>query len=224
MHFTGDVISQQFEKALSNEAKSLEFANFQPSVSRVDTFLSQHLSSYTDLWNFCKKLLLLSHGQAEVERGFSINKEVETCNMSEETVVIQRLICNQVKVCGGVTQVPLTKELISYCALTRSRYRVHLEEEKKRRETEENSKKRKYVEEDLKELKQKKKSIREICTSLENDADRMAEQAESSGGSKMATLITESNSLRRRAKDKHKELIELDAEIENKIVELTILP
>lgn len=39
----------------------------------------------------------------------------------------------------------------------------------------------------------------------------------------MATLITESNSLRRRAKDKHKELIELDAEIENKIVELTKL-
>ncbi|XP_026060063.1 uncharacterized protein LOC113044351 isoform X2 [Carassius auratus] len=220
---SGDVISQQFEKALSNEAKSLEFANFQPSVSRVDTFLSQNLSSYTDLWNFCKKLLLLSHGQAEVERGFSINKEVETCNMSEETVVIQRLICDQVKVCGGVTKVPLTKELISYCASARSRYRAHLEEEKKKRETEENSKKRKYVEEDLKELKQKKKSIREICISLENDADRMAEQAESSGGSKMATLITESNSLRRRAKDKHKELIELDAEIENKIVELTKL-
>lgn len=120
---------------------------------------------------------------------------------------------------------PLTKELISYCASARSRYRAHLEEEKKKRETvtEENSKKRKYVEEDLKELKQKKKSIREICISLENDADRMAEQAESSGGSKMATLITKSNSLRRRAKDKHKELIELDTEIENKIVELTKL-
>lgn len=99
---------------------------------------------------------------------------------------------------------PLTKELISYCASARSRYQAHLEEEKKKRETEENSKKRKYVEEDLKELKQKKKSIREICISLENDEDRMAEQAESSGGSKMATLITESNSLRRRAKDKHK--------------------
>lgn len=92
--------------------------------------------------------------------------------MSEETVVIQRLICDQVKVCGGVTHVPLTKELISYCGSARSRYRVHLEEEKKKRETEENSKKRKYVEEDLKELKQKKKSIQEICISLENDADR----------------------------------------------------
>ncbi|XP_034146780.1 uncharacterized protein LOC117594071 [Esox lucius] len=150
---SGDVISLQFEKALSNEAKSLEFANFQPSVSRVDAFLSQNLSSYTGLWNFCKKLLLLSHGQAEVERGFSINKEVETCNMSEETVVVQRLICDQVNVCGGVTRVPLTKELISYCSSARSRYRAHLEEEKKKRETEENSKKRKYVEEDLKELK-----------------------------------------------------------------------
>lgn len=84
VHYYRWLISQLFEKAF-NEARSLEFANL-PSVSRADTFLSQNLSSYTDLWNFCKKLLLLSHGQAEVERGFSINKEVETCNMSEETL------------------------------------------------------------------------------------------------------------------------------------------
>ena len=143
--------------------------------------------------------------------------------MSEETVVIQRLICDQVKVCGGVTQVPLTKELISYCASARSRYRAHLEEEKKKREKEENSKKRKYVEDNLNELKKKKKVFLEMCSSLEKDADKLAEQAESSAGSKMATLITESNCLRRRAKDKRKELTELDAEIEQKTAELTKL-
>ena len=143
--------------------------------------------------------------------------------MSEETVVIQRLICDQVKVCGGVTQVPLTKELISYCASARSRYRAHLEEEKKKREKKENSKKRKYVEDNLNELKKNKKVFLEMCSSLEKDADKLAEQAESSAGSKMATLITESNCLRRRAKDKRKELTELDAEIEQKTAELTKL-
>ena len=57
------------------------------------------------------------------------------------------------------------------------------------------------------------KAKEKSCTSLENDADRMAEQAEGSAGTKMVTLITESTYLSRQAKDKHKELIELDAEI-----------
>lgn len=31
-----------------------------------------------------------------VERGFSVNKEVETCNMKEDTAVAQRMICDYV--------------------------------------------------------------------------------------------------------------------------------
>lgn len=58
---------------------------------------------------------------------------------------------------------------------------------------------------------------------MEKDADRLAEQAESSGGSKMATLIRESNCFRRRARGKREEVTVLDAEIEKKIAELTKL-
>lgn len=204
---TGDVIAQQFEKVVFNEAKAAEFMSFRPSEkSRVDVFLRQYLQSYPELWTFCQSLLLLSHGQAEVERGFSTNKEVETCNMAEDTVITQRLICDHVKVCGGVAAVPLTKELISYCASARSRYREHLEEERRKKEKEEQSKKRKNIEDDLEGLKKNKWSIEEVCKSIESDADQMAEQAENSAGSKMATLITKSNTMRRRAKEKQEEL------------------
>ncbi|XP_067266323.1 uncharacterized protein [Chanodichthys erythropterus] len=218
---TGDVIAQQFEKVLFNEAKAVEFLSFRPSEkSRVDVFLQQYLQSYPELWTFCQSLLLLSHGQAEVERGFSTNKEVETCNMAEDTVITQRLICDHVKVCGGVAEVPLTKELISYCASARSRYREHLEEERRKKKKEEQSKKRKNIEDDLEGLKKKKRSIEEVCKSLESDADRMAEQAENSAGSKMATLITKSNTMRRRAKEKQEELKEVNGQIEDKLSEL----
>lgn len=67
--------------------------------SRVDSFLHKAMNGYAELWSFVEKLLLLSHGQATVERGFSI---MEMCNMNKDTVVSQRLICDYVSMCGGV--------------------------------------------------------------------------------------------------------------------------
>ncbi|KAL6473126.1 hypothetical protein MHYP_G00193140 [Metynnis hypsauchen] len=32
-------------------------------------------------WAFCQDLLFLSHGQVSVERGFSMNEEMEACDM-----------------------------------------------------------------------------------------------------------------------------------------------
>ena len=92
------------------------------------------MNGYAELWSFVEKLLLLSHGQATVERGFSINKEVEMCNMNEDTVVSQRLICHYMRLCGGVVKVPLTKELLNECATARSRYRIFLEGERKKKQ------------------------------------------------------------------------------------------
>ncbi len=102
--------------------------------SRVDSFLHKAMNGYAELWSFVEKLLLLSHGQATVERGFSINKEVEMCNMNEDTIVSQRLICDYVRMCGGVVKVPLTKELLNECASARNRYRIFLEDERKKKE------------------------------------------------------------------------------------------
>ena len=70
-----------------------KFACFNPNEEgcRVDVFLQEQLGSdmkYRKLWVVVmEKLLLLSHGQATVERGFSVNREVETVNMHEETIV-----------------------------------------------------------------------------------------------------------------------------------------
>jgi len=51
--------------------------NFDPVKSRVDILMHENMTSkdmywYSKLWNVVRMLLVLSHGQAAVERGFSI--------------------------------------------------------------------------------------------------------------------------------------------------------
>ena len=76
-----DTIQQQF-RSFVNEvvpANSTTFKDFNPNNERLDTFLVVYLkcTQYEEkLWMVTKKLLILSHGQATVERGFSINSHV----------------------------------------------------------------------------------------------------------------------------------------------------
>ena len=126
-----------------------------------------------------------------------MNKEVETCNMQEDTVVAQRLVCDFVTLHGGVTKVPLTKELLNSVASARSRYRIHLDQERRKKESEARGQKRKASEDYLEELKKRRKTILEVSNGLARDADRFSEEAEGKAGTKMAELIAKSNILRR---------------------------
>lgn len=57
------------------------------------------MSQYHELWNIFKFVLelVLSHGQATVERGFSINKQIETKNLKDTSYVSQRLVHDYLK-------------------------------------------------------------------------------------------------------------------------------
>nr|XP_055044579.1 uncharacterized protein LOC129430949 isoform X3 [Misgurnus anguillicaudatus]XP_055044580.1 uncharacterized protein LOC129430949 isoform X3 [Misgurnus anguillicaudatus] len=195
------------------ESRSEDFLSFPPMQKRLVIFLRSAMEPYPELWGFCKKLLILSHGQATVERGFSSNKEVESDNIQEDTVVTRRLVCDYITQHGGVTQVPLSKALLESVARARTRYRVHLETERKKREAKSQALKRKEAEDCLQELKVKRRRIQEVCEGLARDADRLAEEAERKAGSKMADLISRSNLLRRGHKEKLTELAVLDKEI-----------
>lgn len=87
VNIVGDVIIQQFVSLTSVERQDEGFLAFKPMKDCLDVFLYTNLSTlYPDLLRFSKSLLLLSHGQATVERGFSINKDVETCNLQDRTL------------------------------------------------------------------------------------------------------------------------------------------
>ena len=70
-----------------------DFKEFNPITSRLDILLYDTMainSSYSSLWSCVSKLLLLSHGQATVERGFSFNRQLEVENLRDETYEAQR--------------------------------------------------------------------------------------------------------------------------------------
>lgn len=93
---------------------------------------------------------------------------------------------------------PLTKELLNESASACNRYRIFLEDERKKKEKTKQMNKRKGVEDELEELRKKRRTISTVCETLEKDADGLAEKAENTAGTKMAELITKSNSMRKR--------------------------
>jgi hypothetical protein len=48
-----------------------------------------------------KLLLLLSHGQASVEKGRSVNKEVSVEHLAETSLIAQRTIVDHISSVGG---------------------------------------------------------------------------------------------------------------------------
>jgi len=80
------------------------FSSFKPSESRLDTLIYRtmvHNIEYSKLWNVIRQLLLLSHGQATVERGFSINRQMEVENRKEYSYVAHRTVCDHLEDVGG---------------------------------------------------------------------------------------------------------------------------
>ena len=77
-----DTVLAQYRKFVFDAKKYhiAKFSSFKSGEDRLDSFMSEILQmqvEYQDLW-LTMQLLTLSHGQATVERGFSVNKEVST--------------------------------------------------------------------------------------------------------------------------------------------------
>ena len=57
---------------------------------------------YGQLWSVIKMVSLLSHGQATVERGFLVNRQVNDDDLHAGTFCCRRLICDTVAYYGGI--------------------------------------------------------------------------------------------------------------------------
>jgi len=169
--------------------------------------------SYSKLWNVVKMLLVLSHGQATVERGFSINKQVETDNLTEQSLVAKRTICDYVNFVRGIEHVDVTdKKLILAATAARQKYSAYLNELRVKEANDAQSKKRKGLQEDLEQLKTKKRRLQKEAEALEKEADDLAAQAEQKHD---FVCITKSNSLRKTAKQKLVDIQELNLQLES---------
>jgi len=86
------------------------------------------LDDFTELRSFVKMVLILSHVNAFVEQGFSVNKEILVENLSEISLVAQRRTYDGLMYHGGdIRTFEITKSLIHSFQNAHSIYKEALE-------------------------------------------------------------------------------------------------
>lgn len=201
-------------------SNSTEFEFYDVFNSRLDTFFYKHLNGkakYQNLWTVIKKVLIISHGQGTVERGFSVNKQIEVENLQEMSFIAKRIINDEIRCSGGLNGIKITKELRTSVFLARQRYLTYLDEQKKKKQADMESRKRKNIFDDLNYFKTKKSHLEQSVNELQESADKLAEKAEATGNMQ---LIVQSNSFRRTAKEKMEKIKQIECDIAKIVNEL----
>ena len=109
--------------------KRLAFEKFNRHEQRLDEFFMKQtgIVSYTNLLPILKLVLVLSHGQANVERCFIVNNNVLKCNMSQKSIMLRKLIIDHMKSHKLLPQSFLiTKSLLRSVRSSLQRYEQYL--------------------------------------------------------------------------------------------------
>lgn len=215
-----DAIKRQYssfcDQVVSDDEVSEAFHAFSPSEARVDLLFFEQLEGrkeYSLLWDLVCKILLLSHGQATVERGFSVNKETSVENLKKKSLVARRLVIDAIRKAGGPTEVNIGKELLLHASSARQKYEAYLQEERAKKGAREKAQKRKAEEDELDRLKAKRRQLEKDVRSLETSASDKYDSAEKNNS---MSLLVEANAVRRRASEKKAELAKVDNLIKEK--------
>ena len=77
--------------------------------------------------------MTISHGQASVDRGYSVHKDMLFENLQEKTVVALRTVYDGISAINSqdFTELPITPRLKRKVKAARKRYSQHLEDQKK---------------------------------------------------------------------------------------------
>ena len=189
-----------------------KFSSFKITTDRSDSFLFEVLQNQNksqQLWITMQLILTLSHGQATVERGFSVNKEVLAPNLQETSLVAMRLVHSLMQAAKcKVADFVVNDALLSSCAHARNRYQMYLMERKAEQERTEKGQKRKALMEELTSAKKAKEDLEKVSKKLVNTADKKAKEAEKQKDSTaMKALLVESNAARSRSEEIQKKEI-----------------
>jgi len=154
--------------------------------------------------------LLLSHGQATIERGFFINKELVVGNQQEQSLVARRVIKDHILHVKGVTNINIARAVVLVARSARSKYTHYLTQKKEQHEKKEKTRNERQK---LMQYENFKTDI----SSLLSKSKELYEKCENTGN---LTFVTQGNSLHRTADDKEKQLATLDKEMAERLLAL----
>lgn len=169
LHNVNIMEASKAEKAKTEFSKYIseyttEINSFSDDI-RLDKFYFQALGenkSYENLWHIIKLVLILSHGNATVESGFSINKNLLIENLQEKTLISQRIVYDSVKKLGGVENVEINGKLRRYATNSYHEYKKALEENRsKNLEISEAEKLKRKAHREILQLETKKRRLEE---------------------------------------------------------------
>ena len=161
---------------------AVDFRDFTPDSRRLDTFLGNYMQDhiqFAKLWDIFKMLLTILHGQASVERGYSVNKDMLIENLHEKTVVTLRTVHDSISTLEDhFTMLPLTPAMKRHVMSATMRYGQYLDEQKKESLNEQQRKKRNGVNLSIREAERKKSKVDTSIDILRKEADDLAKSAE----------------------------------------------
>ena len=211
-----DLAKKEYDTLIQSANQELKdkFLGFK-SEGRIDIFFSElmhGIPKYKNCFEVFKLIFVLSHGQAAVERGFSVNKELLTENLEEVSLISQRLVYDHINDSQlSITKIPLPNELLKSCKLAH-RYNSALENQKLKVNKDENERKRKLKMEEIADVKEKKRAIGSCIKSLEGDIETYSLAAEKDND---MTLLTKVNSFRVSVRAKKETLSTLEKTLGN---------
>ena len=203
-----DSILSQFRRFVFDASKhhQEQFSLYKHNYTRLDSVLCDTLNKdeeFKELWPTLQILLTLSHSQAAVERGISVNKEVLAPTMQEMNLKAIRLVHSSVASLKiKISDFTVTDKLLKSCSPASNKYKMYLMEKKGEKEKTEMGQKRKALQDELMAAKKKKTELESVASWLLDTANKKAKEAEKkSGVAAMKALIMESTASQERAEE-----------------------
>ena len=196
------------------EAKSCsgKFTKYDRHEEPLDSFcftvFPRLHSTYPELSYLLKLILVLSHGQASVERGFSLRNSSLKDNISDlstysKRVIIDHMISNKIKASTMEFSTPM---MVSYKS-ARTKYEVA-----KQKVTKEESQS-KLLKVQINEIKAKISEIRKTVTYLDDEFTKAVFDAESKPVKEQSCLIAKATALKRKSNSKREIIKELEEQM-----------
>ena len=128
---------EEFDVAPDHNPSNTDVEAYWNKVSSM--IIEDRNPRYYQLSKLALTILLLPHGNADLERGFSVNKKKNTAkhekhgnNIDEDTLESVRTVKDFLIQSGGQSGIEVQKEMIQQCKSSWSKYQKYLEEEKQK--------------------------------------------------------------------------------------------
>ena len=162
-----DQAKVQYIKFIGNKKVMEKMKQFDIIKDRADEFYMNVFSDvphFPELEEVVKLCVILSHGNARVESGFSINKLIMDVNMKEQSLVVQCIVYEGVMTEGGPIKADINSVMMKSVKQASRRYRLALEENmQKQTEGEKKREERKRITKEINEATAaKKKALQSI--------------------------------------------------------------